>query len=84
MDIENSHSKDFEVSCSEEDGYTWAFSYFEASLRIIKRCNDEFSKFVTDKDKRLDEEIWKDNGVGFKDWIKNVKEINQVRKISTY
>ena len=69
---------------SEEDDYFWAFSYFQEQLRIIKKCNDEFSKHLKIEDERLDEEIWKDSGIGFKNWIADVKEINKVRKISSY
>lgn len=81
---EDKHKRDFDIDCSEEDEYTWAFNYFQAKLNIIKKCNDKFTKYLKNEDKILDEEIWKDNGIGFKKWIDDVKEINKVRKISTY
>ncbi len=63
---EDTHGRDFDIFCSEEDEYFWAFSYFQEQLRIIKKCNDEFSKYSKVEDEHLDNELWKDNGIGFK------------------
>jgi len=81
---DDTRKKDFDVACSEEDEYYWAFSYFQAQLIIIKKCNHKFTKYLKGEDKSLDNEIWKDNGIGFKNWLADVKEINKVRRISTY
>jgi len=81
---EDTRKRDFDVGSSEEDEYVWAFTYFQEKLRIIKKCNDEFTKYLKVEDKLLDDKIWKDNGIGFKKWIDDAKEINKVRRISTY
>ncbi len=81
---EDTTKRDFDIGCSEEDEYLWAFSYFQAQIGIIKKCNEEFSKYLKVEDKRLDDELWKDKGIGFKNWLEDIKEINKVRRISTY
>lgn len=81
---DDTRKRDFDLSCSEEDEYYWAFDYFQTQLIIIKKCNDKFTKYLKDEDKLLDKELWKDSGIGFRNWLADVKEIKKVRGISKF
>lgn len=80
---EKDNVNDVEI-VSEEDEYLWSFFIFESELRLIKRTNEEFLKFIDSEDKRIDIELWTEKGIGFKNLHENFKKINKTRKISTY
>lgn len=81
--VDNDNVKDVDI-VSEEDEYLWSFFIFDSELRLIKWTNDEFLKFVEAEDKRIDVELWAENGIGLKNLIENFKRINEKRRISTY
>jgi len=78
--------KNVEIISAEEGEYLWSFAYlfFESELKLIKWTNEELSKFAIKEDKRIDVELWTENGKGFKELLANIREINKERRISTY
>ena len=75
--------KDVDIM-SEEDEYVWAFYYLACELRIIKKTNEQFFNFIDSEDKRIDTELWAEEGIGFKNLTADFKKINEKRRISTY
>jgi hypothetical protein len=75
--------KDVDIM-SEEDEYVWAFNFLACELRIIKKTNERFLNFVEPEDKRIDSELWAEQGIGFKNLHADFKKINEKRRISTY
>ena len=75
--------KDVDIM-SEEDEYVWAFNFLACELRIIKKTNERFLNFVDPEDKRIDTELWAEQGIGFKRLLADFKKINSKRRMSTY
>src|SRR4030067_1343671 len=75
--------KDVDIM-SEEDEYGWAFNFLVCELRIIKKTNERFLGFVDPEDKRIDTELWAEQGIGFKNLLADFKRINEKRRMSTY
>ncbi len=77
-------AKDVDIEGSEEDEYAWAFELLTCELRIIKRTNERFLNIVDSEDKRIDTELWAEEGIGFKNLLADFRKINEKRRMSTY
>lgn len=75
-----------EILSAEEGKYKWSFAFFmfESQLELIKWTNQEILKIFSEKDKKIDTELWAEDGRGFKELLEDFKKINKERPMKTY